>query len=348
VSVVLDARYDRDTGVGRYVAGLQRALRASSRFRYRFVGPEHDRAVDVIPLRARPFSIGEQVELPWALLRARPRLLHVPYFLIPLLWPGRLIVTVQDVIPLDFPDSLSSRARALYPALLRAACTRAVRVLVPSVATAEELVRRRLASTSRIVVTALAPSDLPPTRADGLPFGDRPYVLSVGVLRRHKNLPILVKAFARIAGRPELLLVVAGEGPERPMLQRLASELGVGDRMRLLGHVPDADISALYAGARLFVAPSLVEGFGLTLLDAMRLGVPAIASATAAHVEVAAGATPTFDPRDADGLASLMEDVLGDEVLRTAIRTKAVARAGEFSWERTAASTERAYASAMG
>jgi glycosyltransferase involved in cell wall biosynthesis len=80
----------------------------------------------------------------------------------------------------------------------------------------------------------------------------------------------------------------------------------------------------------------------------MRIGVPAIASATAAHVEVAAGATPTFDPQDADGLASLMEDLLDHEVLRAAIRTRAMARAEEFSWERTAASTERAYASAMG
>ncbi|HEV2018291.1 MAG TPA: glycosyltransferase family 1 protein [Gemmatimonadaceae bacterium] len=344
---MLDARYDRDTGVGRYVAGLQRALRESSRFTYRFVGPERDRAADVIPVRARPYSIREQVELPWVLRRAHPRLVHAPYFLIPLLWPGRLIVTIHDVIPLDFPDSLSSRARALYPALLRAACARAVSVLVPSVATAEELVRRGLATMSRIVVTPLAPSDLPPPRGDAPPFGDRPYVLSVGLLRRHKNLPVLVKAFARVVGRRDLLLVIAGEGPERPSLHELAQELGVGDQVRLLGHVPDADISALYAGARLFVAPSLVEGFGLTLLDAMRLGVPAIASATAAHIEVAAGATPTFDPGDADGLASLMEDALDDEALRAAICTRGLERAEDFSWERTAAATERAYARVM-
>jgi glycosyltransferase involved in cell wall biosynthesis len=345
VTVVIDARYDPETGVGRYVTGLRRALRQSGRRRYLFLEAGEDSA-DGVHVRSKAFSITEQVEVPVLLAAARPQALHVPHFIVPILWPGSLIVTVHDVIPLDFPDSLSSRMRSLYPLMLRIACARAVRVIVPSIATREELVRRRLVSEQRIIVTPYAAPDVEETSTPIVVHG--PYVLAVALLRSHKNLQVLIRAFASLSGRrDDLKLVIVGEGPQRRSLEQLSADLGVSGRVLLLPRQSDSALSALHSHASVFVSPSLVEGFGLTVLEAMARGIPVITSTAAALVETAGGASLTFDPHQPEELAALIERVLDDAALRGDLRIRGMQRVRALSWTRMAEATERVYDSVL-
>lgn len=345
MTVAIDARYDPQTGVGRYVTELRRALRQGGRRHYLFL-ERNGKAAGVIHVRSKPFSLGEQLEVPLLLAAGRPRLLHVPHFLVPILWPGPVIVTVQDVIPLDFPDSLSSRIRWLYPSMLRMACARAARIIVPSAATRDELVRRGLVREDRITVTPYAAPRL--GEALGPTLVEGPYVLSVALLRSHKNLPVLIRAFAALSGyRRDLKLVIVGEGPERKGLARLSADLRVSDRVVLLGRLPDPAIAALYVHASVFVAPSLAEGFGLTVLEAMARGVPVITSTAAALVETAAGAALAFDPYRAEELSVLIKRVLDDDALRADLRTRGLQRVRALSWERMGDATERVYDSVL-
>jgi glycosyltransferase involved in cell wall biosynthesis len=286
------------------------------------------------------------MEVPLLLAAKRPRLLHVPHFLVPFLWPGAVVVTVQDVIPLDFPDSLSSPIRPLYPLMLRLACGRAAHIIVPSEATRDELVRRNLAREDRITVTPYAAPRL--GEATGPPLVQGSYVLAVALLRRHKNLPILIRAFAALSGRREdLKLVIVGDGPERNGLERLSEELGVSDRVTWLKRLSDPAVAGLHAHASIFVAPSLAEGFGLTVLEAMSHGVPVITSTAAALVETAGGAALTFDPHRAEELSALIERVLDDDALRADLRLRGMQRVRALSWARMGAATEQVYDSVL-
>jgi glycosyltransferase involved in cell wall biosynthesis len=315
VTVVLDARYDRDTGVGRYVGELQRALRQRGRFRYRFIERSGGGARDVLHVPLRPFGVREQFVLPVTLARARARLLHCPYFLIPIAWLGPLVVTIHDVIPLEYRDSLSSPiARLSYRFLLRIACRRAARVIVPSEATRLALIDRGLVSPSRVEVIPLSLPHGTSVSESNEPSLEGEYILTVSPIKPHKNLATLVSAYALLPRRlrDQFRLAIVGRGDGRH-LQNLARGLGVEGRLVMLGRVPDELLGALYASARAVAVPSLSEGFGLPLLEAMAAEVPVVASFAPALVETADGAALHVDARHPETLSAALERVLTDD-----------------------------------
>ena len=181
----------------------------------------------------------------------------------------------------------------------------------------------------------------------GLP---KRYVLAVGTLEPRKNLTTLLRAFARLregsAVDPAVGLVIAGARGwlDDPIFEAVQS-LGLERAVNFPGFVDDDDLPALYQGAELFVFPSLHEGFGLPLLEAMACGVPVVASNASALPEVAGGAALLVDPHDAEALAQAIARVLGDEALRARLRDAGVARAAQFSWQTAARRTLDAYAS---
>jgi glycosyltransferase involved in cell wall biosynthesis len=257
-----------------------------------------------------------------------------------------LVVTVHDLAFERFPALFPASWRWLYRAGLRAALRRADRLLVPSNATADDL-RDHGADPGAIRVTPLAAS-LPKTAADieevcGRLGVARPYVLVPGTVEPRKNQARVVRAYRQVAPDVPHALVLAG--PDGWRAESLDAELarrGPGRVVRT-GRLEEADLDALYRGADLVAYLSLYEGFGLPVIEAMRRGVPVVASTTPAVAETAGDAASLVDPEDVAAIAEAIAAVLTDPGHGAALSERGTARAAQFSWGATARATLDAY-----
>ncbi|GAP63503.1 hypothetical protein ARMA_1926 [Ardenticatena maritima] len=176
-----------------------------------------------------------------------------------------------------------------------------------------------------------------------------PYVLALASPDPRKNTAGVLRAYARLPreGLPKLVLAGAGEWGRSP-LYKLVEELHLEEMVRFTGYVPDAILPDLYSGARLFVFPSLYEGFGLPVLEALACAAPVITSNRGGIPEVAGDAAVLVDPDDLDALAAAMEKALTDKAWRDELRLRGPGQAARFSWERTARETRDVYATLVG
>lgn len=346
VRIGLDAtflRADRLSGVDRYALELTRALAALAPEEFvLFLRPDAPEAATRIPVEqhraaaAYPVAI-EQAWLPWAAARARVDLLHSLAFPTPLLWRGRSAVTVHDAGPWLHREAASLQMRYYHAPLFPQALARAAAIFTVSAAARDDLVRALGLPPERIHVTPIGVHER--FFAARPASGPRaPYLLAVGSLAPRRNLPALLDAFRalRAEGRDLALVLVGRRGWDQP--------LPVGDlapHVRLLGAVPDEELAELYAGAACFVLPSLFEGLGLSLAEAMAAGVPAVASDLPALREIGGEAVRYADPRDPAGLAAAVREALDD---RTGSQLRAAAargRARRFRWDTCATATLR-------
>jgi glycosyltransferase involved in cell wall biosynthesis len=275
---------------------------------------------------------------------------------IPLFFKTRKsVVTIHDVIPLVLPEAFPPRHRWVLATALARVRRRADTVIVPSTAAAEDVARYLRVERERVVVIPMGcePRFQPvvnPARAIAVrqryALPER-YALFVGTLEPRKNILTLLRAFSRlVAERPQddLKLVVAGGkgwGDERffASMDRLAIRLPV----IFTGYIADDDLPDVYRGAQMFVYPSLYEGFGLPILEAMASGVPVITSNRASLPEVAGDAALIVDPTRPDDLAAAMSAVLSNSALREGLQRKGIARAKGFTWEDVARRTLAVY-----
>lgn len=299
----------------------------------------------------------------WAIAR-RPRLpeslsrrdiLHSP---LPVAVPPpgprqRLVVTVHDVGFLVHPDLYPRTWRLLYRAALLRTVRSAHAILAVSRHTAEDLERHTRAPAARVHVTPLGPS-LPIGTADVTEVLDRlkvraPYVLYVGALEPRKNVVRLVRAYRRLAARgTDHSLVLAGAlgWKAQPLLREIESAAAPGE-ITLTGRVGDDELDALHRGASVFAYPSIYEGFGLPVLDAMARGVPCVVSSTSSLPEVAGEAAIPVDPRSVAAIADALAALTRDRALAERLRVAGFARAQRFSWEETARLTLDVYKSVL-
>jgi glycosyltransferase involved in cell wall biosynthesis len=239
----------------------------------------------------------------------------------------------------------------------RVAVNRVDAVIVPSEAVRSDAQRALGNGVPMTVVPEAAPPQftsmvdqgrLKDTRLTyGLP--DR-YLLSVGSLEPGKNRGriLLALRILRDSGELDCALAIVGQPAWHYEAEvEMVSSLGLQDHVRFLGYVPDEDMPALYSGASALVFPSLYEGFGLPVIEAMACGTPVITSAVGATAEVGHGAAILVDPRDVDAIASAIRSVLTDERLRGDLQDRGLARSSEFSWERTAEETLAVYQAVM-
>jgi glycosyltransferase involved in cell wall biosynthesis len=262
----------------------------------------------------------------------------------------RNVITICDVTPLLFPGTHGRmnvwHHRLALPEILR----RADRVITISNCSKRDIMRIYGLPDRKVSVTLLAaderfcpdPVGVPGSALAALP---RPYILNVGTLEPRKNLEGLLRAFARAcqAGVPHTLVITGARGWGRSRLAPLPRELGIADRVVFTGFVPDEDLPHLYAGADFFVYPSLYEGFGLPVLEAMASGTPVITSNLSSLPEVAGDAALLVDPRSEAELAGAMVRLAGEAGLGAALRVRGLDRAAEFSWRRTADETLAIY-----
>jgi glycosyltransferase involved in cell wall biosynthesis len=265
----------------------------------------------------------------------------------------RLVVTVHDLAFEHFPSLLPRSWRILYRLGLRAAVRRADAILTPSRNTAEDVVSRTKVDPRKLHVVPLAAS-LPTT---GLDVGDTlgrlkvrpPYVLFVGTIEPRKNLVRLVRAYRRVAstGVPHALVLAGPLGWHHESLMREIALEGPGEIVMTGSLAPD-ELDAVYRAADAFVYPSLYEGFGLPIVEAMVRGIPAAASNTSSVPEVTGDAALGVNPRSVREIAAAIEALCTDMTLAEQLAARGRERVERFSWDETARLTLGAYEHVVG
>jgi glycosyltransferase involved in cell wall biosynthesis len=259
------------------------------------------------------------------------------------------VVTVHDVIYARFPRMNSSTAREDWVAAARPGAQAADRVIAPSEAAATDITSLLGVPRDRIDVIHQAGKPLGPATPETelrekLGLGDAAVVLCVSPRRAHKNTVRLFRAVARLEPESSTVLVMPGY-PTRfeAEIDAEVPRLGIADRVRLPGRVSDEDLEGLYAIASCLVMPSLIEGFGIPVLEAMERGLPVACSTAPSLPEVAGDAARYFDPEDEGEIATAISEVIRDSRLRERLAAAGRERARRFSWERTARQTIESY-----
>lgn len=315
-----DETYIRELLTGLAVLGSGLDVRAVVR-RPELVPPGV--VAEVLPVRSYAARLGWQ--MPRRLRKLRPSISHFQY-VIPPAHRGPSLVTVHD-ISYDVLPELEDRVdgfvlRRLVPMSLK----RARRILTGSQWTKADLIRRYRLDPDRVVVTPYG------VDAAFSPHGERPggdpYLLFVGALRSRKDPVTALEALARLPSDLRLVMIGPPKG-EANTVKATISRLGLEHRVDLLGHVTQAQLTAYYRGALCFVLPSLYEGFGLPVVEAMASGTPVVSTAVSAIPEVADGAAILVPPKDPAALAEGVQRAIGD---RERLVAAGLERARQFSW----------------
>lgn len=360
---VLDARTATPhfPGIGRYVANLARALipqLAPDERLTVFFDPAHPLelpsgdSVHSLPVDVSPFSLRQQWAIPRLLQQHKANVYHSAYYLMPY-FPGvPTLLTLYDLIPIYFPGHSTLKARLLFRWATALALRTTQHTLAISEATRRDFLACFRLQPERITAIPLAadpaftpqsPEVVAALRARyHLP---KKFVLYLGSNKPHKNLVRLVEAWAAVQTEvSDYTLVIAGAWlPQHPEPRQRAQALGINDRVCWLGPLPGADLPALYTAADVFVFPSLYEGFGLPVIEAMACGTPVACANTSSLPEVAGDAAVLFDPSQTGAIVDAVQRLLGDVNLRADLRRRGLTQAAGFSWTRTAQQTLSLY-----
>lgn len=370
MKIAIDARKIRDYGIGTYLRNLLRHLsRLDSQTEYvvfcraadcpmmEELGPNFR----AIPEEAKPYSVGEQVRIPLDLRREKIDLFHAPHYVLPPLTPCKAVVTIHDCIHLRFPQYLPNRLGYAYArSSMWMATHRANRVLTVSEASKRDILRYCRIPDGKIDVIYNALDDRlgeTPTPEEIERVCERyqlnaPYVLYAGNIKPHKNLERLIESFHMLRQDPDLahvkLLIIGDEISKYATLRRAVHRYKLHKHVRFFGFVPDKTLAVLYRLARVFVFPSLYEGFGLPPLEAMASGTPVITSNVSSLPEVVGDAAVLIDPLDASAISQAIRRVLMDSDLREDLRQRGLRRVHEFSWERSVRRVREIYDEVLG
>jgi glycosyltransferase involved in cell wall biosynthesis len=310
--------------------------------------------VPVYGRRRASWVRGEQLLLPKLAERAAVDVMHSLASTAPARGSFARVVTIHDVIYRLHPEAHGWRTLALR-ALIPLAARRSQRVIAPSETTRRDLVRLLRLPEEKIDVI---PNGIgaPPLEhyvaEDELrrrhDLGTRPFVLTVSLKRPNKNLVRLLDALALIPRERRPLLVLVGHAtPYERELREHAARVGVGDDARFVDWVTNEELEGLYRASTCFVFPSVYEGFGLPVLEAMSRGVPVACSDRGALAEVADAAALTFDPERPDEIAAALETLLGDPSERARLAEAGRANAARYSWSESAQRTAASYEAAL-
>ncbi len=289
MDLVIDARKIRDYGIGIYIQNL--ALGIEGKIDVGYLCYPEDRSL--LPsrcwsVRSRGYSLREQWEIWRKLARIPHRIFHSPHYVVPILYRGKLVVTVHDIIHILFPKFFPKGAFFYAKFMLSAAVKKASVIITVSETSMRDIISHFPGAEGkiRVVHNGMNPVFFSKPSEERLEWakGFSPYILAVGNLKPHKRFSLLLKTFARIRGEfPELKLLIAGWKGK------------AGEGVVTLGKVPIRDLAALYHEALVLVHPSLYEGFGFPPFEASLYGVPVVSSRVGAVEEVLGGGVFYFD-----------------------------------------------------
>lgn len=262
------------------------------------------------------------------------------------------VLTVHDLIFERFPQHHTRTNRAFLRVAMPLFVGRADAIIAVSQHTRRDLVELYRTPPEKVHViyqgidARFRPADATEIQRVGQAYAiERPYLLMLGTLEPRKNHAVAFQALARLkaAGHPHRLVVAGGQGWLFADVQQQVEALGLAGDVIFTGRVAEADLPGLYSGAACLLMPSLYEGFGFPVLEAMACGTPVVCSSASSLPEAAGDAALLVEPTDAEALAAAVARVLGDPALAEQMRADGLAQAGLFRWERTAAETVAVY-----
>ncbi|MBI5094186.1 MAG: glycosyltransferase family 4 protein [Candidatus Hydrogenedentes bacterium] len=291
----------------------------------------------------------------WTYLR-RPRvdrmlggvdLYHATNYFLPPTEKARRVVTIHDLAFLATPGLCSPSIVGPFSANIRRFARDADGVLVYSQSTKNDVLRFLDVPAERVTVAPMAVDEdfVPMPRESAIAHLktayhiEGPFLLFVSTLEPRKNVPTLLRAFARLTDLPHRLVMIGSIGWNSDPIFEAIRELGLEDRIIRPGFVPHLELPAFFCAANAFVFPTLYEGFGLPLLEALTCGCPVVASDNSSVPEVTGGAALTMDAMDIEGIADAVRRVISDTALRESLVARGLEHAKRFSWPNCAATT---------
>ena len=363
MKIGIDARKIRDFGVGMYITNLLRYIPEYDRENEYIIFhypediseiPQKNGKFTCIPETSPKYSLRELISLPFKMTAQHLALFHAPHYTLPPIRPCKGIVTIHDVIHLRFPEYLPHSAAYYYAkGMMWTAAKSARKVITVSKCSKQDIVRYLGVPEEKIEVVyngiEMKRTGCPRSGLEGVRkrFGIfHKYMLYLGNLMPHKNLDTLIKAYSRLKHQKNIehCLVLAGKNEKlREKLQTIITEEKLTGDVFLTGFVEPEWASTLYANAELFVYPSLYEGFGLQVLEAMAYHIPLAISDIAALSEVAGDAAIRFDPKSVENMAEVIYQALTDQPLRDSLVERGNKRVQQFSWQKMARRTVEIY-----
>jgi len=310
-------------------------------------------------IRGSRLHTWERVLMPWRLRRDRLSVYHGTYNTLPPEWPlwkaPPMVVSLHDVIVTWWPDDLEDSFVRYARAVTRRVVRQAAAILTVSDWSRGEILERFDADPAKVRVfhNGVHPDFLrgaPDGAAEGARqrFAEgRPYVYSVGAPLKRKNTAAMIAALGRLAqeqGLDHLVLISGLDEQQRGPFVEAAEQAGIANQIRFLPYVSREDLVGLYAGADLTIYPSLIEGWGIPVVESLALGTPVATSDSSGMSEAAGGHATLFDPTNLDRMASAIGRALANRDEFAAIRDAAIARARGFTWRRAAEVTLKTYA----
>ena len=327
--ILCDCRWIGEHGIGRFASQIIGSLDG----------------VRCLPVKAKPLSIFDPLNVAISIARERPDLYFSPAFNPPLWSKAPFVFAIHDLIHLHVPEEKSWVKDIYYRFVVRPALHKAYRVITVSEFSKREIIEWSGVSSDRVCVVGngVEPVYNPEGKIHTPGYS---YFLNVGNHKPHKNLLRLIRSFARSKIPKEVRLVFTGE-PDK-LLRKQVGDLGLEGRVVFSGFVPEPELPAYYRGASALLFPSLYEGFGLPIIEAMACGTPVITSKITAMPEVAAEAAILVDPYDCEHIQRAVEEVYYDKGLRNYLRDKGFARARHFSWDGVVKRTKYILENALG
>jgi glycosyltransferase involved in cell wall biosynthesis len=341
VKLILDARKIDDYGIGVYLTQLFSGLDRSNDFDCRFLclkgTPPLDPPEEVpLTVTARNYDFREHLEIPWKVRGMSDYFYFSPHYVFPLFLKNRLVVTIHDVIHFKFPQYFRSPLKVrMGKFFITQVKKRASLIFTVSQTSKQDLVEMFSFRPEQIHAVPSGIADrffTAPQNPSPFPF---PYIITVSNLKPHKNILLLLEAFAAVAAHyPDIKLVLAGI-PDGRSLERWLAEKRLQERVVIKGYVSAQELVALIDGAEFFVYPSLYEGFGFPPLEAMARGRAVISSTGGSLKEVLADSAVFFSPTSSEELAESITRFLDSAELRSSYAEKGAAHSQNFRWSHT-------------
>lgn len=367
--IVIDGRMYRQSGIGRYVRNLINQLiklDENNEYFILFLKDEYDSLVyhtegfHKVLANVKWYGIGEQLELPKILIRLKPDLVHFPHFNVPILYKGKFIVTIHDLIHQHFNMERSTTHGPImyklkqfgYKKVFLNAVKNSKKILVPSSFVKEQLIKEWKVAKEKIIITHEAVDDkilsivskMNNEKSKELikKFNVKcPYLFYVGNAHPHKNVEGLIKTFLKLKEKhKDLNLVLSGN--DHFFWKKIKIE-NQHEGIIYTGAITDKELVALYKNAKMFVMPSFEEGFGIPILEAMKCFCPVVSSNDGSLPEVGGDAAIYFDPYNKEDIVNKISEVLNDESLRKALISRGVRRTKLFSWQKLSRQTLEVY-----
>lgn len=369
MKIVIDCRfYSVQAGIGRYIRNLIYNLQkidSENEYYLLFLKEDYDSFKErnnfkKVLANFRWYTFSEQIKLPQIINKINPNLLHFPHFNIPIIYKGKFVVTIHDLTHQYFSMKRVTTHDPIiyfikqkgYKVVFRKAIQDSTKIITPSnyvknlITKEYNILEEKIKVTYEAVEDSIISFQKKMTKDEYIKILNsfsvrQPYIFYVGNAHPHKNVEGLIKAFLNLKKRyPKLSLVLSGD--DRYFWPRVRQEF-TGRDIIFTGFVTDEQLVALYKGAKAFVLPSLEEGFGLPLLEAMACSCPIISSNAGSLPEIGKDAAIYFDPKKLDDLEKKISQILNSEKLRQQLIEKGQKRVEVFDWEKLAKETLEVY-----